>query len=490
MLEHDVKNVALTVPPELAEMEAMADEVVARNPGARRDGVILALNNAAWREVIEHIPYQNRLLMLPQCLRSSKGCKGTFDDLGLLCAGCGECVIAPILAEAERLGMQTVVAEGNTVVDAMLKSEHTIDAVIGVSCTAALRRIFPVLSERAIPSLAIALHGDGCRDTTVDVEAILAKIRIPYKVGQWGWSFVQEQLASLFTVSELEELCGVPKGQTASVVRDYVLSHGKRHRPALVMATYLAFSDGGSAARRDAVALPNFVKRAGLSIEFFHKASLIHDDIEDNDDERDGMVTLHRKYGIPFAINAGDMLVGEGYRILTTIEEPSIGHALLHTAATMHVELCRGQGMEFEGRATASSPSRATDSTVGDSSGAARRDAVALPCDEVFALKTGKAFEAALAFGLICAGVYDEWKGFCAEFSRHLGIAYQLRDDITDRSPGVQEFRSSEGEEFRRAYQHHRDKVYTMIHDVRPLRFRLLLSQLSGRILPRFTYER
>ena len=51
-----------------------------------------------------------------------------------------------------------------------------------------------------------------------------------------------------------------------------------------------------------------------LAMEVFHKASLVHDDIQDNDPYRYGQETLHRRYGVGTAINVGDYLIGMGYR--------------------------------------------------------------------------------------------------------------------------------------------------------------------------------
>src|SRR6185503_2935803 len=62
--------------------------------------------------------------------------------------------------------------------------------------------------------------------------------------------------------------------------------------------------------------LPDLVKRAALAIECFHKASLVHDDIEDDDTFRYGRETLHRQYGVGTAINIGDYLIGLGYRLV------------------------------------------------------------------------------------------------------------------------------------------------------------------------------
>ena len=55
-------------------------------------------------------------------------------------------------------------------------------------------------------------------------------------------------------------------------------------------------------------------------MECFHKASLIHDDIEDDDAQRYGEPTLHVEHGVPVALNVGDLLIGEGYRLLAECE--------------------------------------------------------------------------------------------------------------------------------------------------------------------------
>ena len=57
-----------------------------------------------------------------------------------------------------------------------------------------------------------------------------------------------------------------------------------------------------------------------MAVECFHKASLIHDDIEDGDDRRYGQPALHTEHGVPVALNVGDFLLGEGYRLIGEIE--------------------------------------------------------------------------------------------------------------------------------------------------------------------------
>ena len=64
---------------------------------------------------------------------------------------------------------------------------------------------------------------------------------------------------------------------------------------------------------------PDAIRRAAMSIETFHKASLVHDDIQDGDRYRYGADSLHVKYGVPTAINIGDYLIGLGYRLVLSL---------------------------------------------------------------------------------------------------------------------------------------------------------------------------
>ena len=85
-----------------------------------------------------------------------------------------------------------------------------------------------------------------------------------------------------------------------------------------------------------------------MAVECFHKASLIHDDIEDGDTLRYGEPTLHATHGVPAAINVGDLLIGEGYRLLAESGfPPDVRAAMTAIAARGHRTLCLGQGEEL-----------------------------------------------------------------------------------------------------------------------------------------------
>lgn len=114
-------------------------------------------------------------------------------------------------------------------------------------------------------------------------------------------SWLQQQLAEYRHVT-LEELTRrvprhLPKATLRDLILDYPLRPGKALRPALCMSTCEAFGGRRKHALFSAVA-----------IELFHNSFLVHDDIEDGSLLRRGLPTLHVKYGVPLAINAGDAM--------------------------------------------------------------------------------------------------------------------------------------------------------------------------------------
>jgi geranylgeranyl diphosphate synthase, type II len=163
-------------------------------------------------------------------------------------------------------------------------------------------------------------------------------------------------------------------------------------------------------------ALPEDLKKITLATECFHKASLIHDDIEDGDTERYGAQTLHTEHGVAVALNVGDLLIGEGYRLIATSGLSATQKAeMLRHAAEGHRQLCRGQGAELCWMQT---PEPLTQEQVLD----------------IFRHKTAPAFAVALHLGALTAGCepHAAVASTLAAYSEALGIAYQIRDDMDD----------------------------------------------------------
>ncbi len=122
------------------------------------------------------------------------------------------------------------------------------------------------------------------------------------------------------------------------LVADYPKRWGKMMRPSICLATAQAFG------ARLEVALPS-----AASIELLHNSLLIHDDIEDESDERRGAPTLHRLHGLPLALNAGSALsLMSLYPLLASRELPSgVTSRLLQETLRVGQESAEGQALEL-----------------------------------------------------------------------------------------------------------------------------------------------
>jgi geranylgeranyl pyrophosphate synthase len=371
------------------------------------DFLQVLVGNAVWSSTVAAVPFDRRLLLLPQCLSRPPVCRAERDDVGLLCADCGACPIAGLQAEAERLGYVTLVAEGTTVVRRLILT-GAVDAIVGVGCLEALERVLPDMCSHAIPGLGVPLLCAGCRETEVDAAWVLEVLRSRTADGAeplCSLESLRTAVEGWFEAGTLDALLGPPSSPVERVARAWLAGHGKRWRPLLTAGTFASLNPRADVAT---------IRPAAVAVECFHKASLVHDDIEDADDTRYGQPTLHREHGVPVAINAGDYLIGEGYRLLAATDVPPERRVrLLETAARGHLLLCQGQGEELDFAA------RLRPLSVEDVLRIAER-------------KTAAAFEVALMLGAATAGADDATCAALSRFSRAVGVAYQIRDDLED----------------------------------------------------------
>ena len=400
------------VPPlVLDELKNHADSVVTLTgvDPVYRDYVGVLINNEVWTDTLATVPFERRLLLLPKCLRVEDKCPAPFDEFGLLCKQCGLCTIQDLQEEAERLGYAVLVAEGSALVMALIQSGK-IDAIVGVSCLSVLERAFPYMEAAAVPGVAIPLLQDDCKDTGVDIDWVWNVVHLTSddRTRRMDLDALRREVEGWFTPAALEDVLGPAQGEADRVARGWLAAEGKRWRPFLTACAYKALQTD------PAQPLPESLRRAAVAVECFHKASLVHDDIEDADERRYGRDTLHIEHGVPVALNAGDLLVGDGYRLLAGCGAPGpVCAELVRIAAEGHRELCIGQGAEL---AWMQKPSPITaDQAI-----------------EIFQRKTSPAFEVALTIGAALAGAGADTHQVLRDYSEALGIAYQIRDDLED----------------------------------------------------------
>jgi geranylgeranyl diphosphate synthase type II len=366
--------------------------------------VMVCCGNAIWRTVVGVVPFNRRILLLPHCLKNSRLCKGQQDEMGLLCSECGNCNISGILREAENLGYVAIVTEGTSVAARLIESGK-VDAVVGVGCMDVLQKMFISVSKFSIPSIGIPLLSCGCTDTSADTEWIKEEIYHIDKTPAFrllNLNYLRNRTSSIFGEEQLRRIFEPSDNSTEELIFE---SGGKRLRPLLTVLANEAFCNQ--------IETHN-LNHLALSVECFHKASLIHDDIEDNDETRYGKETLHARYGIPVAINIGDLLIGEGYRLIADTSLPSDKiRECIKLVSYGHRKLSVGQGIELM----------------------SLRDRKILSVNEtlrVFEYKTATAFKVSLLLGATAGGADSNSLELLESYSRLIGIAYQIKDDLED----------------------------------------------------------
>lgn len=412
-VRHYVAEQTLVPPVPLDDLKVHADKLVAalNTKEIYRDYIGILINNELWRETLAAVPFERRLLMVPKCLRVEAKCPAPFDEFGLLCKSCGLCSIQDFEYEAEKLGYAVLVAEGSAIVMSLIQTGK-IDAIVGVACIPVLERAFPYMEAAAVPGVAVPLLQDDCIDTTVDEEWIWDYIHLTSddKTRRLDLSSLHDEVKTWFSVESLEKIMGPSKGATEAIGREWLARAGKRWRPFLSTAAFQALRPDTDEA------IPENLKKIAIAVECFHKASLIHDDIEDEDIERYGEKTLHEEHSVAIALNVGDLLIGEGYRLIAeTSASGAQITAMTKVAAEGQRHLCRGQGAEL----------------IWQKNPEPLKSREVL---EIFRQKTAPAFEVALRLGSICADLekYNEASEIIGQYSENLGIAYQIRDDLTD----------------------------------------------------------
>jgi geranylgeranyl pyrophosphate synthase len=390
---------------------------------------LVCIASEFWREQVAAIPFHRRLMLLPHCLKNAEGCPAEYDEFGLNCEKCGACSVADFKGKAEQLGYKVLVSEGTPIVLKIIVSGH-VDAIVGVACLNVLEKAFDKILLAGIPCVATPLLSSNCKSTSVDDDWVFQMIDLKTDPApQQTKSYVHLMRAAngMFEDPELSRLAPrarVAKPQAAdpleqheTIAYDFLARGGKRSRPLITLAAYDALTGGKGTLSAEGLQLTESVKRTALAIEAFHKASLVHDDIEDDDAYRYGAPTLHRQHGIGTAINIGDYLIGLGYRLVSR-ERKALGAEvaadILDKLADAHLKLSEGQGAELLWRDAA--------------------DKALTPLDalKIYALKTAPAFEAALYCGVRLAGPADQYEKLITDFSRHLGVAFQVLNDLKD----------------------------------------------------------
>lgn len=184
-----------------------------------------------------------------------------------------------------------------------------------------------------------------------------------------------------------------------------IKSGGKKFRPALTLLSCQAV--GGK---------PEKALKAAAAIELTHTFSLIHDDIMDNDDTRRGKPAVHKVWGEPLAILAGDSLFAKSFELLSQSAEDNIAYErvvdALQVLTNSCINICEGQALDM-----------------------AFEDTFNVTKDEYMNMiykKTGDLITASTTIGAIMGGASSNEIQALRTYGKQIGLAFQIQDDYID----------------------------------------------------------
>jgi geranylgeranyl diphosphate synthase type II len=190
-------------------------------------------------------------------------------------------------------------------------------------------------------------------------------------------------------------------------MRYSLFAGGKRIRPLLAIAAAEAVSEA-----------PVGVESAACALELIHTYSLIHDDLPalDNDDLRRGRPTCHKVFGDAMAILAGDALLTLAFEVLSKLE---------------NVDACRRIDLVRELATAAGTSGGMIGGQVNDIEGEGQ-PATAPLLESIHRAKTGALLRASVRMGAIYAAADSERLAALTRFGEHVGLAFQIVDDVLD----------------------------------------------------------
>jgi len=196
------------------------------------------------------------------------------------------------------------------------------------------------------------------------------------------------------------------------VAQHIIHSGGKRLRPLLTILGARASGYRGD----------NHVALAAI-VEFIHTATLLHDDVVDDSKLRRGQLTANAVFGNEASVLVGDFLYSRAFQMLVTAGSMRIMEIMAETTNA----IAEGEVMQL---LNCRNPDTTEDSYL-----------------RVIHAKTAKLFEAAARLGAVCADAGTGVERSLADFGRHIGVAYQLVDDVLDYRGSANEIGKNVGDD-------------------------------------------
>jgi geranylgeranyl diphosphate synthase, type II len=199
---------------------------------------------------------------------------------------------------------------------------------------------------------------------------------------------------------------------------EYVLSSGgKRLRPVITMLCAGAVGEN-----------PEDAVQCGSALEILHNFTLLHDDIMDSSPLRRGRQTVHVKWDDATAILSGDVMLGVAYRLLlSSIKGKERCLDMLDAFTQGLIDVCEGQALDLDFQSLSNISMN--------------------QYMQMIEMKTSRLLEISAIVGAFYGNANDETVHTIREFARHLGLAFQIQDDLLDLTADSSEFGKLTGQD-------------------------------------------
>jgi hypothetical protein len=138
---------------------------------------LIEAGNVLNQSAYEYVKQDERIVLIPHCLRDVEKCIAPIDDEGYHCKKCGACVIADITTAAEERGIKWYMVGGGSHAIRIVKNAHP-KAVFGIACYDDAKLAVDKIGSYGIPTQAVLLSKAGCVNTEVDLDRVLVKLDI------------------------------------------------------------------------------------------------------------------------------------------------------------------------------------------------------------------------------------------------------------------------------------------------------------------------
>jgi len=175
LLESYEATETILTPEELSEKVLSELEIIDETLS---NFTFIEAGNVINQNAYEYVKKEDRIVLIPHCLRNAEKCIAQIDDEGYHCEKCGECIIAEITQAAEDRGIKWYMVGGGSHAIKIVKNARP-RAVFGIACYDDAKLGVEKVGQYGIPTQAVLLSKAGCVNTEVEIDKVIATLDLP-----------------------------------------------------------------------------------------------------------------------------------------------------------------------------------------------------------------------------------------------------------------------------------------------------------------------